>query len=95
MKHFLPLLALVALAACAPKTVQLIPASAFETQIDGKPVSLYTISGGCLTAQITNYGARVVSLWAPDRNGDMADVVIGYGDIDSYVHNPGERFLGS
>lgn len=95
MKRFLPLLALVALAACAPKTVQLIPASAFETQIDGKPVSLYTISGGSLTAQITNYGARVVSLWAPDRNGDMADVVIGYGDIDSYVHNPGERFLGS
>ena len=95
MKRFLPLLALVALAACAPKTVQLIPASAFETQIDGKPVSLYTIRGGCLTAQVTNYGARVVSLWAPDRNGDMADVVIGYGDIDSYVHNPGERFLGS
>ncbi len=95
MKRFLPLLALVVLAACAPKTVQLIPASAFETQIDGKPVSLYTISGGSLTAQITNYGARVVSLWAPDRNGDMADVVIGYGDIDSYVHNPGERFLGS
>ena len=95
MKRFLPLLALVALAACAPKTVQLIPASAFETQIDGKPVSLYTISGGCLTAQITNYGARVVSLWAPDRDGSMRDVVIGRANIDDYVNGPGERFLGA
>lgn len=95
MKRLLPILALVALAACAQPKVRLIPAQAFDTTIDGKPVSLYTIEGGGMYAQITNYGARVVSLWAPDRAGLLRDVVIGYRDIDSYVHNPGERFLGS
>ena len=94
MKRFAPILALVALAACA-KPVQLLPASAFNTEIDGKAVSLYTIEGGGLIAQITNYGARVVSLWVPDRDGCLRDVVIGYGNIDAYVNNPGERFLGS
>lgn len=95
MRRFLSLVALVVLAACAPKSVKLIPAAAFETEIDGKPVSLYTISGGGLTAQITNYGARVVSLWAPDRDGSMRDVVIGRANIDDYVNGPGERFLGA
>lgn len=94
MKRLVPILVLVVLAACA-KPFQLLPASAFDTEIDGKPVSLYTIEGGGLTAQITNYGARVVSLWVPDRDGCMRDVVIGYGNIDAYLNNPGERFLGS
>lgn len=95
MKHLFPILALVALAACARSEVKLLPASAFETEVDGKQVSLYTIKGGGLTAQITNYGARVVSLWVPDRRGAMADVVIGYENIGKYIENPGERFLGS
>ena len=94
MKRLVPILALVVLAACA-KHVQLLPESAFNTEIDGKQVSLYTIQGGGLTAQITNYGARVLSLWVPDRDGCLRDVVIGYGNIDAYVNNPGERFLGS
>ena len=94
MKHLLPILALVAMAACA-QPVRLLPVSAFETTVDGKQVSLYTLTGGGLTAQITNYGARVVSLWVPDRDGCLRDVVIGYGSIDAYLHNPGERFLGS
>lgn len=95
MKHLFLILALVALAACARPEVKLLPASAFETSVDGKQVSLYTITGGGLTAQITNYGARVVSLWVPDRDGCLRDVVIGYGSIDAYLNNPGERFLGS
>lgn len=96
MRRWLPVLALVVLAACARSaSVKLLPQSAFETVIDGKSVSLYTIEGGGLTAQITNYGARVVSLWVPDRDGCLRDVVIGYGSIGAYVDNPGERFLGS
>ena len=94
MKRVLTLAALVVLSACAEQ-VRLIPESAFNAELDGKPISIYTLNGGGLTAQVTNYGARVVSLWAPDRRGRMADVVIGYGDIEDYINNPGERFLGS
>ena len=96
MKPFLSLLALVLFAACNEDAgVKLIPESKFNTEIDGKPVSIYTIRGGGLTAQITNYGARVVSLWVPDRDGCVRDVVIGRPDIDSYVNGEGERFLGA
>ncbi|MFR3488550.1 MAG: hypothetical protein ACLTTP_04260 [Alistipes ihumii] len=43
-----------------------IPESAFEKTVQGKPVSLYTLRNerGMLV-QITNYGPRVVALWAP------------------------------
>ena len=37
----------------------------FKCEIDGKPVSLYTLTNGTLTMQVTNFGGRVVSLWLP------------------------------
>jgi len=35
--------------------------------------------------QITNYGAKIVSLWAPDRNGNMADVVLGFNTLEEWL----------
>ena len=67
----------------------------FRTTVDGKQTELYTLTNGNLTMQVTNFGARVVTLWAPDRNGEMADIVLGYQNIDRYINNGGERFLGS
>ena len=67
----------------------------FKTTVDGKEVSLYMLINGDLVMQVTNYGARVVSLWAPDRNGNYADVEIGYENIDRYINNTGERYLGA
>ena len=82
---------------CGNKTseITLIDASAFRTIVDGKQTELYTLTNGSLTMQVTNFGARVVTLWAPDRNGHMADIVLGYQNIDRYINNSGERFLGS
>ena len=85
------------LALCCCKSEQtpvLLPSSSFERVIDGKQTSLYTIKGGDITVQMTNFGARVVSIWMPDRDGKPADICPGYGDIDMYINNPGERFLG-
>lgn len=97
MKKYLSIIALAVLAAACTqhKMPVLIPAENFNTEVDGKAVSLYTIANGDITAQITNFGARVVSTWVPDRNGDYEDVVLGYDNIDSYVNNSGERFLGA
>ena len=90
------LAACAALFSCTPKNeITLIPAADFETEVDGKPVALYTLQAGDLTMQVTNFGGRVVSLWTPDKNGSYEDVVLGYNNIDSYVNNPGERFLGA
>ncbi len=83
----------------APKSIssdlQLMKAEDFTAVVDGKQVGLYTLTNGTITMQVTNFGGRVVSLWTPDRDGNMADIVLGYDKLDRYVNNTGERFLGA
>lgn len=33
---------------------------------------------------VSEWGASIVSLWVPDRHGALADVVLGYDDLDGY-----------
>jgi aldose 1-epimerase len=51
---------------------------------DGTPVQIFTLSDKDLKVRITTFGARVVSLEAPDRNGKMGDVVLGYDNLGQY-----------
>lgn len=63
---------------------------AFGSLPDGTAVSIFTLrnSQGA-EARITNYGGIVVSLTAPDREGRMDDVVLGYPSLEGYVRkNP-------
>lgn len=66
----------------------------FGTLADGTKIDLYTLrnSRGA-EARVTNFGATVVSLTAPDARGRMADVVLGYDDLQSYVEDT--FYLGS
>lgn len=50
----------------------------------GEQVSLYTISGGGLTAAVTDYGAALVRLLVPDAAGNLADVVLGHDSWEGY-----------
>ena len=66
--------------------IKCIPATNFQTVINGRQTSLYTLTNSNgMTVQITNYGARVVALWVPDKNGDFQDVVWGYNSIQEYL----------
>lgn len=98
-KIFFALACAAALFSCSQKypegEIVLWDADDFTTEVDGKQVSLYTLKAGDLVMQVTNFGARVVSLWVPDRDGKYDDVVLGYNNIDSYIYNKGERFLGA
>lgn len=99
MKRFIftVLFSAALLSSCAEKTRQpaLVDASKFKMSEDNR-VGLYTLSNDRgLIMQVTNFGGRVVSLFTPDRNGVMDDIVLGYENIDKYVNNPGERFLGA
>ena len=96
MRHFLLSAATIIVAACTAKPEPaLLDSSAFETEVDGAPVSLVTIKGGNLALQATNFGGRVVSLFVPDKNKEYKDVVLGHETIDEYVHYTKERFLGA
>jgi aldose 1-epimerase len=73
-----------------------LPDSAsFRDVIDGQPTAMYVLKNkNQATAAITNYGARLVSLLVPNKNGVMTDVVLGYDSIGKYVHQP-ETFFGA
>jgi aldose 1-epimerase len=60
---------------------------------DETEVSLYRLTNDKgVEVSITNYGGAIVSLKAPDRNGEFADVVLGYETLEEYVGNP--RYFG-
>lgn len=56
---------------------------------------IYTLKNGALQMDVTTYGARVLSLMAPDKNGKLADVIVGYASFQEYLDLPGERFFGA
>ncbi len=61
---------------------------------DGREATLYTIRCGNLSATVTDYGAHLVSLLVPDRDGNVADVVLGFDDANGYRTGNG-GFLGA
>lgn len=75
--------------------IVLLDAKDFVAEVDGRQTSLYTLKAGDLVMQVTDFGGRVVSLWVPDKDGRHEDIVLGYNNIDSYLNNAGERFLGA
>lgn len=67
----------------------------FHKVIDGKEVSLCVLTnkvGSEIT--ITNYGAKIVSLMVPDKNGKRIDVVTGHASIDDYLTSE-EPYFGA
>src|SRR6266850_3819615 len=83
----------------------LMPAGAAVTERDsikkeafgkaeGRNVNLYTLTNrNGAEAKIATYGATLVSLRVPDRNGRVDDVVLGFDDIDGYLK--GTAFFGA
>lgn len=99
MRKLTALLALAALTACTVKienlSPELYPADPFNGEVDGQPVALYTLQNGDVALQVTNFGARVVSLFTKDRDGKYENIVVGHKTLEEYVTPPGERFLGA
>ena len=62
-----------------------ITKQAFGHTADGTSVDLYTLADDKVEVRITNYGGIIVSLRAPDRNGKLDDIVLGYDSLDHYI----------
>lgn len=72
-----------------------ISKTAFNATIDGKTVSLWTLSNKQgMEMCVTNYGGKVVSLLVPDRKGNLVDVVTGYNKLADYLQS-GEPYFGA
>jgi aldose 1-epimerase len=64
----------------------LITQAPFGLTPDGSPVEIFTLrKPGGIEARICNYGGILVSLKAPDRDGHLGDVVLGYDHFDGYL----------
>jgi aldose 1-epimerase len=60
--------------------------SAFGKMPEGRAIELFTLTNRRgMKVEVTNYGARTVSIVAPDRHGKMADVVLGFDHGTDYL----------
>ena len=73
------------LAANGASAATTVTQAAFGVLPDGKAAEIYTLKNADLEVGITNYGARIVSLKTKDRDGKVADVVLGYNSVEGYV----------
>lgn len=76
------------------KTLSGLDFEKFRTTIEGKDTALYALTNknGCELA-ICNYGARIISLLVPDRDGNMIDVVTGHDSME-IIRSTGDRYFG-
>lgn len=71
-----------------PKSItpQLPQKENFITMLNGRETGLYYLKNkNNLQAALTNYGARVVSLLVPDKNGNLTDIDVGFDTIGKYI----------
>ncbi len=55
---------------------------------DGQEVMLYTLTNeNGMRVQVTNYGAIITSIYAPDKDGALGEVVLGFDNIDGYQND--------
>jgi aldose 1-epimerase len=67
--------------------------TAFGTLANGADVDLYTLKSSEVEARVATYGARIVAIEASDRNGDIADIVLGHNSVEEYLQGK-DPYLG-
>lgn len=69
-------------------------ASGFERSVDGQAVKLFSLRNkNGMEVLLTNYGATLVSLTTPDKNGKWADILLGYDSLGGY--QGGKSYFGA
>lgn len=56
----------------------------FAATVDGKEVGLYYIKAKNINVAFTNFGARIIGLWVPDKDGKQTDVVVGPNSTEGF-----------
>ena len=61
---------------------------------DGSPVERYTLANASgMEVELIDFGGIITAIKVPDRQGRLADVVLGFDSLNDYVKN--EPHLGS
>ncbi len=68
----------------------------FGSMPDGQVVEAYLLTNSHgLKAKIMTYGATLISLEVPDRNGQMADIVLGHNRLEGYLRRETNPYFGA
>ncbi len=63
---------------------------------DFDSIKLYTLTNDSeMTVKVTNYGAIITSIIVPDRNDELADVVLGYDRLEDYINAVDKPYFGA
>jgi aldose 1-epimerase len=62
-----------------------------QTGVDVYVFKIRLNNGACF--EVTNYGATWVSAVVPDKNGVLEDVLLGFDNLEAYLHNT--AYIGS
>ncbi|TBW41404.1 galactose mutarotase [Siculibacillus lacustris] len=74
-----------------------IKAADYQATVDGKPVSLWTMTNAHgVVVRITNWGARIEQILVPDRAGRLGDIAQGYPSLETQQNGQGSlgAFVG-
>ncbi|WP_418202214.1 aldose epimerase family protein [Anaerohalosphaera lusitana] len=64
--------------------------------LDFDSIKLYELQNDAgMTVKITNYGAIVTSIVVPDRDGELADVALGYDRVEDYINAVDKPYFGA
>ncbi|MAZ27459.1 MAG: galactose-1-epimerase [Cytophagaceae bacterium] len=67
----------------------------FKAEVNGVGADLYILKNKAgIEAVFSNWGQRLISLFAPDKNGVFEDIVLGYKTLDAYRNGPA-NYLGA
>ncbi|PAY16731.1 galactose-1-epimerase [Rhodopirellula sp. SM50] len=78
-------------------SVLLLPQAGKAVEVEtADDIQFYTLkNANGMTVRITNYGAIIMSIVVPDREGNMADIALGYNDIASYTNAVDKPYFGA
>ena len=88
------LMCLLAVSAASVKAQTTVKSEDWGKTKAGAPVQIYTLTDSALTVRITTFGAHVVSVSAPDRSGNRADVLLGFSSVAGY-ESDGGTYIGA
>ena len=82
------LLALSVLIMCSGEMKMETATESYGQMPDGREVTVISLTNANgLKATLTNYGATLISMEIPDREGKTADVTLGYGTLEGWLSN--------
>lgn len=71
-------------------------ATAETTTEDFDSIERFTLKNASgVTVKVTNYGAIITSIVVPDRDGNLADVALGYDRVEGYINAVDKPYFGA